>query len=163
MRVARIVFALPGLAALVWGLVLTVQFALHSFRDGRSAVVYLIGGPIVHDGLVAPVVGLAGLLIGRWVGPHWRAPVRIGAAISAVLAVIAVPALWRTYAGQPNPGLDDRNYLAGLLIALAVVWLAVGAGGLLRRHHTRLHLRRRNKKPTKPVSSPTPAVRPGSQ
>lgn len=159
MRTARIALALPGLAALAWGLVLAVQFVLHSFRDGRSAVGFLIGGPVLHDGLVAPVVALVGLLISRWVSPHWRAPVRIGAAASAVLTLIAVPALWRTYAGQHNPGLDDRNYAAGLSIALVVVWVAVGAGGLYRRHHTRLHLRRPRKTP---VSSSKPADRPAS-
>ncbi|HEX4723635.1 MAG TPA: hypothetical protein VH333_14030, partial [Pseudonocardiaceae bacterium] len=121
------------------------------------AVAFLIGGPVLHDGLVAPVVGLVGLLISGWVAPHWRAPVRIGAAASAVLTLIAVPALWRTYAGQHNPGLDDRNYTAGLLIALVVVWIAVGAGGLYRRHHTRFRRARR-----RPVSSSKPADRPVS-
>lgn len=137
MRTARIAFALPGLAALVWGLVLAAQFALHSFRDGRSAIEFFIGGPILHDALVAPFVGLVGLLISRWVGRHWRTPVRLGAAVSGVLALLAIPAIWRTYAGQHNPGLDDRNYTAGLLVALAVVWLAVAAWGTLRQRRHR--------------------------
>ncbi len=137
MRTTRIAFALPGLAALVWGLVLAIQFALHSFRDGRSAIAFFIGGPILHDALVAPFVGLVGLLISRLVGQHWRTPVRLGAAVSGVLTLLAVPAIWRTYAGQPNPGLDDRNYAVGLLIALAVVWLVVVAWGLLRQRRHR--------------------------
>jgi hypothetical protein len=145
MRTARIAFALPGLAALAWGLVLAVQFALHSFRDGRSAIAFFIGGPILHDAVVAPFVGLVGLLISRLVRQHWRTPVRLGAAISGVLTLIAVPAIWRTYAGQHNPGLDDRNYTAGLLIALAVVWLGVVAWGLLRQ--------RRLPKPTPPATT----------
>jgi len=154
MRVARIAFALPGLAALAYGALLAVRFVTHSFTDGRSALAYLIGGPVLHDALVAPVVGLVGLLICRWVGPHWRAPVRIGVAVSAVLALIAVPGIWRTDAGQHNPGLDDRNYAVGLVIALVVVWVGVGAGGWLRRHPPRPRAKR--------VSSSTPAARPGS-
>jgi hypothetical protein len=133
MRIIRIAFALPGLAALVWGLVLGVQFALHSFRDGRSAIAFFIGGPILHDAVVAPFVGAAGLLISRWVVQYWRTPVRVGAVISGVLTLIAVPGIWRTYAGQRNPGLDDRNYTAGLLVALAVVWVGVVVWGLVRR------------------------------
>jgi hypothetical protein len=129
MRTARILLALPGLAALVWGAVLAVQFGLHSFRDGRSAVEFLIGGTLANDAIVAPVVGLAGLAISRFVGPAWRTPVRVGAAVSGVLALIAVPALWRVTPAV-NPGLDDRNYGAGLLIALAVVWVVVVAAGL---------------------------------
>lgn len=133
MRTTRIAFALPGLAALAWGLVLAVQFALHSFHDGRSAIAFFVGGPILHDAVVAPLVGVIGLLISGLMGQHWRTPVRLGAAISGVLTLVAVPAIWRTYAGQHNPGLDDRDYTAGLLIALAVVWLGVVGWGLLRQ------------------------------
>ncbi|HEX4704789.1 MAG TPA: hypothetical protein VH352_21855 [Pseudonocardiaceae bacterium] len=156
MRTARIALILPGLSALVWGLVLAVQFALHSFSDGRSAVLFLLGGPVLHDGVVAPVVGVVGLLISRRVGLYWRTPVRIGAVISGVLTLLAVPALWRTYAAPANPGLDDRNYGPGLLIALAVVWLGVVAGGLIRRyrHKPRSH------KPPKPAEAAKPAVEP---
>jgi hypothetical protein len=50
-----------------------------------------------------------------------------------VLGLIAVPALWRGYAGLHNPGLDDRNYPLGLLLALLVVWLVVVAAALARR------------------------------
>jgi hypothetical protein len=149
MRTGRLAFALPGLAALAWGLVLAIQFALHSFRDGRSAIAFFIGGPVLHDALVAPFVGLIGLVISRWVGRLWRTPVRLGAAISGVLALLAVPAIWRTYAGQHNPGLDDRNYTAGLLIAVAVVWLLVVAWGVFRQ---------RRHRPPKPVDNRTPGA-----
>jgi hypothetical protein len=152
MRAARLALALPGLAALIWGLVLAVQFALHSFGDGRSAVLFLIGGPVLHDAVVAPIVGVVGLVISRRVGLFWRTPMRVGAAISGVLALLAVPALWRTYAAPANPGLDDRNYGLGLLIALVVVWLGVVAGGLTRRHR---HTPRRVK-PPKPIKATTP-------
>lgn len=158
MRVARIALALPGLAALGYGVLLAVRFAAHSFTDGRSALAYLIGSPVLHDALVAPVVGLVGLLISRWVGRYWRAPVRIGLAASATLVLIAVPGIWRTDAGQHNPGLDDRNYALGLGIALVVVWAGVGAGGWLRRHPPRMP----RKLPKKTVSSSTPAGRSGS-
>lgn len=134
----RIVLALLGLAALAWGLTLTTRFMTGSFAQDRSALSFLIGAPVLHDALVAPIVAVTGLVISRWVGPAWRTPVRIGAAISAVLTLIAVPTLWRPYAGLPNPGLDDRNYRAGLLIALGVVWVLVLAFGLLNRRFHRL-------------------------
>lgn len=131
----RVAIAIPGLAAMVWGIVLALEFVFHSWRDGRSAIAFFLGGAIGHDLIVAPIVGLVGLLISRRVPVAWRTPIRVGASISAVLGLIAVPALWRAYAGPANPGLDDRNYAAGLLIALAVVWAFVLAGGLLRRQH----------------------------
>jgi hypothetical protein len=129
----RIVFAVLGLAALVWGAILVVQFAVQSWPDTRSAAAFLIAGPVVHDAVVAPVVGVVGLVIARRLGPAWRTPVRIGAALSAVLALLAVPALWRAYAGPPNPGLEDRNYGLGLVISLAIVWVIVLACGFVSR------------------------------
>lgn len=129
----RAVFAALGLAALAWGVFLTVRFAVQSWPDTRSAAAFLIAGPVVHDAVVAPVVGVVGLVIARRLSPAWRTPVRIGAALSAVLALLAVPALWRTYAGPPNPGLEDRNYGLGLLISLVVVWVIVVGCALVSR------------------------------
>jgi hypothetical protein len=137
MRTARVVLALTGLAATVWGLVLAVRFALHSVRDGGSAIGFFVGGPVVHDAVVAPVVGVVGLLVSRHVPEGWRTPVKVAAAMSGVLALLAVPALWRAHAGLPNPGLDDRDYGVGLLVALAVVWLLALAGGLVRWYRDR--------------------------
>lgn len=133
----RIAIAIPGLAALVWGVVLALRFAFHSWRDGRSAIAYFLGGAIGHDLIVAPIVAVVGWLISTRVPTAWRTPVRVGASISAVLGLIAVPALWRAHAGLPNPGLDDRNYTVGLVVALAVVWAAAVAAGVLRRRHIR--------------------------
>jgi hypothetical protein len=63
--------------------------------------------------------------------------VRIGATLSAMLVLLAVPALWRTNAGPPNPGLDDPKYGLGLLIALAAVWLSLLAfAGAARVYRT---------------------------
>lgn len=152
----RIAIALPGLAALVWGIVLAAQFAFHSWRDGRSALLYFLGGAIGHDVLVAPLVGVVGLLISTRVPVAWRTPIRVGASISGVLGLIAIPALWRAHAGLHNPGLDDRNYAAGLLIALAVVWTLTLAGGLVRRHRVRKAVRGT-------VISDSPVVRSGSR
>lgn len=35
--------------------------------------------------------------------------------------------------GAPNPGLGDRPYWLGLLVALAVVWISVTVVGVLRQ------------------------------
>lgn len=130
----RVALALPGLAALVWGATLAVRFAVHSWHNGQAALLFFLGGAIGHDLLVAPIIGTAGLLISRHLPVAWRTPIRVGSAVSAVLGLIAIPALWRTYAGLPNPGLDDRPNPLGLLITLAAVWLLTLAGGLIRRH-----------------------------
>jgi hypothetical protein len=126
----RIALAVPGLAALAWGFFLVSR--LSSWRDGRAALGYFLGGAVGNDLVAAPIIGAVGLLISTRVPVAWRTPIRIGAAISAVFGLIAIPALWRAHAGLPNPGLDDRNYSAGLLIALAVVWTLALTSGLIR-------------------------------
>jgi len=108
-----------GVGIGVWGAVLLVQ--LNLFEVGP----WLLGGPVLHDVLVAPVVGLVGLAIARVLPTRWRAPVAVGLVLTATLTMLAVPYLWRAYSGPVNPGLHDRPYLVGYLIALAVMWLAV--------------------------------------
>ncbi len=86
----------------------------------------------MHDGLVAPVVGVGGLVLARVLPVAWRVPVAVGAVLSGVLALIAVPLLWRPFGVATNPGLHDANYVLGLTVALGVVWLGVAVGGTIR-------------------------------
>lgn len=144
-RISRIVLSLAALACLVWGVALAVDLARRSPLDGRSLAGWLIGGPLVHDLVLAPLVGVTGLLLARWARPSWRAPLQVGAAVSGILVLLAVPELWRPFAPAVNPGVADRDYPAGLLIWLAAVWLAVLVTGLIRAriaratdHHDRL-------------------------
>ncbi|MET8359508.1 hypothetical protein [Micromonospora sp. NPDC005171] len=91
-----------------------------------TTVPWLIGGPVLHDLLVAPLVGLVGLALGRLVTNRARrAWITAGLLASATLLLIAVPLLWRPPSAPPNPGLPDRNYPLGLAVALAVVWAAI--------------------------------------
>jgi hypothetical protein len=131
-RASRAVLALAGLAALAWGAVLAVQVAAASARNGISAVAWVIGPPVVHDAVIAPVVGVVGLLLARTLPGPWRVPVTAAAAVSGVLALIAVPSLWRTFGGSVNPGLHDRNYAAGLLLWLGVLWVVALVAGIVR-------------------------------
>jgi len=133
MRTVRTLLVLAGLAALGYGGYLCWQFAQHNPVGLRAAAEFLVGGPVLHDAIIAPFVGALGLFVGRRLPRPWRTPVRVGAAVSGVLGLISVPALWRADAGLPNPGLDDRDYPLGLLVALAVIWLSVLVVGLLNR------------------------------
>jgi len=127
----RIVLAACGLAAAGWGVVLAVDVPEHG-----SLLAWFVSGPLLHDIVIAPLVALLGLALARGAGPAWRAPAAVGATLTGVLGVLAIPLLWRPES-PVNPGLHDRDHLAGLAVAVAVVWLLVGVCGLWRNRRGR--------------------------
>lgn len=136
----RILLAIAGLALLAYGALLAWEFATSRTVNAVQGIAWFVGGPLVHDGLVAPAVGLAGLLLTRTITQPWRTPVTVGLVLTAVLTLLAIPLLWRPFGVATNPGLHDRNYGAGLAITLGVVWLAVIIAGLARSRTFRLAL-----------------------
>ncbi len=123
-------FAVAGAAALAWGAWLAWEFA--GRPKAIQAALWFVGGPVVHDGLVAPAVGVAGLVLARVLPGAWRVPVAVGAVLSGVLALVAIPLLWRPFGVAANAGLHDNDYVLGLSIALGVVWLGVAVAGGIR-------------------------------
>jgi hypothetical protein len=99
-----------------------------------SLLIWLGGGVLVHDALVAPLVGVTGLVLARRLGPVWRTPVAVGLVLSAVLALLAFPLIARPSADVENPGLHDQNHPLGLTLALLVVWAGAAAVALARQH-----------------------------
>jgi hypothetical protein len=136
--VTRILLAIVGLALLAYGGVLAWEFGASRTVNAVQGIAWFVGGPLIHDGLVAPAVGVLGLLLTRIVTQPWRTPVTIGLVLTAVLALLATPLLWRPFGVVTNPGLHDRNYGVGLAITLGVVWLAVIIAGLVRWRSSRL-------------------------
>ncbi|TCP53025.1 hypothetical protein EV191_10587 [Tamaricihabitans halophyticus] len=128
----RWLFAILGLAALGYGGVQFVDFLSAGFAANGPVLGWLIAGPVLHDALLAPLVGLVGLLITRAVPARWRWPVGAATAASAVLVFLAVPLLWRPYGGSVNPGLHDANYPVQLAVALGACWLIAILVGLVR-------------------------------
>jgi hypothetical protein len=95
----------------VWGALLAIQVP-QIIEFGA----WFLAGPILHDALLAPLVGVVGLAL--------KGPVKAGAVVSGILVLIAVPLLWQPHV-PVNPGLHDRDYWLGLAISLGVVWLVV--------------------------------------
>jgi hypothetical protein len=113
----RILIGAVGVAMAVWGALLAIQVP-QIVEFGA----WFLAGPILHDALLAPVVGVIGLAL--------KGPVKAGAVVSGILVLIAVPLLWQPHV-PVNPGLHDRDYLLGLAISLGVVWLvALGLAGV---------------------------------
>jgi hypothetical protein len=112
-----------GFAALGWGVMRP---------DSFFTVGWLLGGPLLHDGVIAPAVGLLGLAVSRLVPRAWKTPVVVGSVLSGVLAILAFPLLWRTYGAPPPPG-PHKDAGTGLLVSVAVVWATVLLSGITRQ------------------------------
>ncbi|WP_410669581.1 hypothetical protein [Amycolatopsis sp. cmx-4-68] len=133
MKTARALLALPGLAALAWGVMLFVEYAFPLRPDVFGTVGWIVGGPLLNDGVVAPLTAVLGVVLARVLRPPWRVPVVTGTVITGVLLILAFPLLWRPYGTPPMPGLHDGNPALGLALTVAAVWLAVLLTALARR------------------------------
>ena len=124
--VARFALGAAGVALGAWGAwLLLPQVTL-------ELLLWLGGGVVLHDFLIAPLVGASGLVIKR-------PSIGIGLTVSGVVALLAVPLLWREHSGPVNPGLHDRDYPTGVAVALALVWAAVAL------HEVAAHLQKRRR------------------
>ena len=122
--------ATVGWAAIGWGV-----FGIFSNRlDTRPANLakFVVGGALLHDLLVAPIVILAGVLVARAVPARARGPVQAALVVSGIVALFSWP-LVRAYGlAANNPTSLPHNYGLNLLIVLGVVWAVAAAAVLLK-------------------------------
>ncbi|MGL5823996.1 MAG: hypothetical protein ACRCYU_04045 [Nocardioides sp.] len=89
--------------------------------------IWMFGGVLLHDAVLAPlVIGIC--LLGTRLQPRWLAT---AAAITLIvfgsLTLLALPVLGRFGSKPDNPTLLDRNYLEGWLL----LGVLIAAGGAL--------------------------------
>ncbi len=122
--------AAVGWAVIAWGLRGIFEKSLDT-RPGNLAK-FVVGGALLHDLLVAPLVIVAGVLLARAVPGRERAVVQGALAVSGIIALFSYP-LVRAYGlAANNPTSLPRNYTAGLLVVLGVVWAFAAAAVILR-------------------------------
>ena len=104
---------------------------LHSL-DTRPANLarFVVGGALLHDLIVAPLVILAGVALVRAVPGRSRAIVQAALVVTGVLAVFAYPMVRGYGLAANNPTSLPHNYALNLLVVLGVVW-AVAAAALV--------------------------------
>jgi hypothetical protein len=129
----RWLFLLPGLAAVVYG--------AHGLltAGGRvplgSWLTWFVGSALLNDLVLAPLwIGL-GWLSTRLLPRAARPAVVVGAAVSGVLALVALPFVLARGRDPLNPSFLPRDYGVTLLVLVAVVWAlsAVAAVVAVRR------------------------------
>lgn len=122
MKVLRIVLIAAGIAVGAYGALLLL--------DDPPVVlvriaVWAAAGVILHDFVFAPLCAALGFAGRRLLPQPWRTPVAVAALCSVVLALLAIPVYDKPGARPDNPTVLDRDYVTGLWIALAVVWVCV--------------------------------------
>lgn len=107
---------------------------LENSLDTRPAnlATFVVGGALLHDLVVAPLVILAGVAVARAVPRRGRAFVQAALVVSGIVALFSYP-LVRAYGlAANNPTSLPHNYARNLLVVLGVVW-AVAATALVLR------------------------------
>ena len=97
-----------------------------------SAAIWLAGGVVVHDGLVAlAALGLVALGA-RLLPAAVRTPAAVGFVVLGSITILAIPMLGRFGAKDDNATLLDRNYGLGWLGIVVLVVAAVLVASVLR-------------------------------
>lgn len=130
MSALRVVLLVAGLGV---GLVGAVELLAEGWDNLVAAVVWLAGGVVLHDAVLAPLV-IAVATLGVLVLPPWARPAAAAATVVlGSLTLMALPVLGRFGARPDNPTLLDRPYLAGWLVLAALVWTCAVVWALVQR------------------------------
>ena len=136
MRVTRGLLGAAGIGLVLVGLWHLVGT---SFPDLLSIGLWLAGGVVVHDAVIAPLVVLAAVVVLPRL-PSWsRAPAVVGFVVLVSVTLLAIPAIGRFGARDDVPSLLNRPYGALWLGFAALVVLVVVAASLLRRRRPMTH------------------------
>ena len=132
----RWLFLLPGLAA--------VGYGAHGLltAGGRvplgSWLTWFLGSALLSDLLLAPLwIGL-GWLSARLLPRAARGAVVVGAAVSGVLALVALPFVLGRGRDPLNPSFLPRDYGLTLLVLVLVVWAVTAVAAVVAVRRSRV-------------------------
>jgi len=99
-------------------------------RPGNYAR-FAIGGALVHDLVLAPIVLLIGVGVSRSVRGRARAPVQAGLIVSGIVLLFAYPLVRGFGHATRNPSSEPHNYTANVIVVVGAVWVLAAAVGVL--------------------------------
>ncbi|MEO5710116.1 MAG: hypothetical protein ABIQ59_09870 [Nocardioidaceae bacterium] len=129
----RLTRGLLGAGGIVLVLVGLYHLLGTDFSDLVNLVLWLAGGVVVHDAVIAPLVVLAAFVALPRL-PSWsRAPAVAGFVVLLSVTLLAIPAITRFGARDDVPSLLNRPYGALWSVFAVLVLVVVVAASLLRR------------------------------
>lgn len=105
--------------------------------DVPAVLWWLAGVLVAHDGIVAPLTIVGGLLVVRFVPAGLRSPVQAGLFLSAVLVVTSAALVLGLGRDPLNPSALPLPYGRNLALLLGLVWVAVLGAIVVRIVRTR--------------------------
>lgn len=96
----------------------------------RSWITWVVAAALAHDLILAPAIGVVGVLVGRLVPRRARAAVQIGLLVSGCVLVVGLTAVL-TPGGRhysDNSSVLPLAYGRNLVIVLAIIWTAIAIG-----------------------------------
>jgi hypothetical protein len=97
-------------------------------RDRPGDLVrWLLGGLVLHDAVLVPLVTVAGLLVAK-LAPRWlRGPIDVALVLSGLVLLFAYPLLRAFGRRESNPSILPLDYGRNVAIVLLLIWLGAAA------------------------------------
>ena len=122
------------MAVAAWGILRD-----RGFTHPPGLAIWLAGGVVAHDFVLAPLSLAVGAAASRFVPQPARRVVAYGLVTGGVILVVGLPVLLASHRDRANPTILGQNYSAGLAIAELIVLALTGflAFGAVRRRAAR--------------------------
>jgi hypothetical protein len=127
-----------GWSVIAFGVVGVMNSVWLKDRPAEVAT-WVLGGLVVHDAVLAPLVTVVALLVARLL-PQWmRGPIAAALVLSGLVLLFSYPLLRAFGRREANPSILPLDYGRNVIVVVAIVWavaLAVVVVRLLRRQRT---------------------------
>ncbi len=100
-------------------------------HDLLNLALWLAGGVVLHDGVLALAALAVGAVAVRLLPRPAKAPAAVGFVVLGSVTLLAVPVLGRFGARPDNPTLLDRDYTVGWLVLAGLVLVGVVTASLV--------------------------------
>ena len=123
-----------------WVVILVALQGILSNRiDTRPASLarFVVGGALLHDLVVAPLVLLLAFIVVKLAPPRARPVLQAALIVTAAIALFAFPLVRGYGRAARNPTSLPHNYALNLVVVLAAVWSVAAAALVLRLRKNR--------------------------